>query len=94
MHYMKFAINNIYIYISNMLIQLFFIISILIILILIYRILNTPLQMVQIRKSKLRNAGRGIFALRNIYNNQLIEKCPVLVDDTLNTKRSFSRLLL
>ncbi len=37
-----------------------------------------PSQVVYIADSKIKNAGRGVFAIRDIVKNEIIEICPIL----------------
>ena len=48
-----------------------FILSLFIILILIAKILIIPRKTIEIKKSKIENAGRGVFALKRFYEKQL-----------------------
>lgn len=47
---------------------------------------------IYIKKSRIPNAGRGVYAIRNIKKNEVIEKCPVIEipqHDSSNTNESF-----
>jgi uncharacterized protein len=38
----------------------------------------SPSDMIYLKDSNIENAGRGIFAARDIKENELIEKCPII----------------
>ena len=68
-----------------------FIFSLFIILILIAKILIIPRKTIEIKKSKIENAGRGVFALKRFYEKQLVEECPTLLEDKKNMKGIFNK---
>ena len=46
---------------------------------------------IEIRKSKIKGAGRGVFALKNIKKDEVVEMCPIMIineKDYLHLKKT------